>query len=183
LAFQSFELKFKRTWWRALQKTIIDSDNNDKCIKKPPKHMNPFICSNIPAYVVYIFQLIWYSRACDSYQDFLDRGLLLTTKILIQGFLLVKLKSSLRKFYGRNHDLVDRYEIYKRKRIPKGQSTRPIQRNWQNRVQKPNKKNHNATCIGHHHTQTNRNNVNKTCVLIQTTGGKDDPNIIITRKS
>jgi len=31
-------------------------------------------------------------------------------KLLDQGFLLVKLKSSLRKFYGR-HDLVDRYGI------------------------------------------------------------------------
>jgi len=28
-----------------------------------------------------------------------------------EGFLLVKLKSSLRKFYGRHHDLVDRYGI------------------------------------------------------------------------
>jgi hypothetical protein len=27
------------------------------------------------------------------------------------GFLLVKLKSSLRKFYGHHHDLVDRYGI------------------------------------------------------------------------
>jgi hypothetical protein len=31
-----------------------------------------------PACGVYISQLIRYSRACDSYQDFLDRGLLLT---------------------------------------------------------------------------------------------------------
>jgi hypothetical protein len=37
--------------------------------------------------------------------------LLLTMKLLNQGFLLVKLKSSLRKFYGRHHDLVDRYGI------------------------------------------------------------------------
>jgi hypothetical protein len=54
----------------------------------------PFICSNIPAapaYGVYISQMIRY-----SYQDFLDRGLLLTRKLLNQGFLLVKLKSSLR---------------------------------------------------------------------------------------
>jgi hypothetical protein len=74
----------------------------------------PFICSNIPAvpaYGVYISQLIRYSRACGSYQDFLDRGLLLTRKLLNQWFLLVKLKSSLRKFYGRHHDLVDRYGI------------------------------------------------------------------------
>jgi hypothetical protein len=64
-----------------------------------------------PAYGVYISKLIWYSRACDSHQNFLDIGLLLTRKLLNQGFLLVKLKSSLRKFYGRHHDLVDRYGI------------------------------------------------------------------------
>ena len=39
------------------------------------------------------------------------RGLLLARKLLNQGFLLVKLKSSLRKFCGRHHDLVDRYRI------------------------------------------------------------------------
>jgi hypothetical protein len=57
-----------------------------------------FICSNIPAGPVYgvcISQLIRYSRACSSYQDFLDRGLLLTRKLLSQGFLWVILKSSL----------------------------------------------------------------------------------------
>jgi hypothetical protein len=37
------------------------------------------------------------------------RGLLLTRKLLNQAFLLVKLKSSLRKCCGRHHDLVDRY--------------------------------------------------------------------------
>jgi hypothetical protein len=50
----------------------------------------PFICSNIPAapaYGVYISQMIRYPRACGSYQDFLDRGLLLTRKLLNQGFL------------------------------------------------------------------------------------------------
>jgi hypothetical protein len=74
----------------------------------------PFICSNIPAapaYGVYISKLIRYSRACGSYQDIHDRGLLLTRKLLNQGFLVVKLKSSLRKVYGRHHDLVDRYGV------------------------------------------------------------------------
>ena len=74
----------------------------------------PFICSNIPAapaYGVFISQMIRYSRACGSYQDFLDRGFLLTRKLLNQGFLLVKLKSSLRTCCGRHHDLVDRYGI------------------------------------------------------------------------
>ena len=74
----------------------------------------PFLSSNIPAapaYGVYISQLIRYSRACISYHDFLDRGLLLTRKLLNQEFQMVKLKSSLRKFYGRHHELVDRYGI------------------------------------------------------------------------
>jgi hypothetical protein len=55
----------------------------------------PFICSNIsaaPANGVCISQLIRYSRACGSYQDVLDRGLLLPRKLLNQVFLLVKLK-------------------------------------------------------------------------------------------
>ena len=55
----------------------------------------PFICSNIatpPAYGVFISQMMRYSRACGSYQDFLDRGLPLTRKLL-------------------NHDLVDRFVI------------------------------------------------------------------------
>jgi hypothetical protein len=50
--------------------------------------------------------------ACGSYQDFLDKGLMLTRMLLNQGFLLVKLKSLLRKFYCRHHDdLVDYYGI------------------------------------------------------------------------
>ena len=40
-----------------------------------------------------------------SYQDFLDRRLPLTRKLLNQGSLVVKLKPSLRKFYGRLNDL------------------------------------------------------------------------------
>jgi hypothetical protein len=72
----------------------------------------PFKCNKIPAapaYGEYISQLKRYSRACGYYQDFLDRGLLLTRKLLNQGFTL--LKSSLWKFYGRHQDLVDRYGI------------------------------------------------------------------------
>jgi hypothetical protein len=72
----------------------------------------PFICSNIPAapaYGVYISQLMRYSRACGSYLDVLDRGLLLTRNLLNQGFLLLILKSSRWKYYGCHNDLVCRY--------------------------------------------------------------------------
>jgi hypothetical protein len=44
-------------------------------------------------YGVYISQLIRYSWTCGSYQVFLDRRLLPSSKLLNQGFLLVKLKS------------------------------------------------------------------------------------------
>ncbi len=99
----------------------IDSEgrlNGDSTIKQNdfnfPTVNFPFICGNIsaaPAYGLYISQLIRYFKACGSYQDFLNRGLLLTRKLLNQEFLLVKLKSSLRKVYSRHHGLVDRYRI------------------------------------------------------------------------
>ena len=60
---------------------------------------------------IIISQLIQYSKACGSYHNFLDRRLLLTRKLLNEGFLSVTLKSSLRKVYGRHHDLVDGYGI------------------------------------------------------------------------
>ena len=73
----------------------------------------PFLSSNIPAapaYGVYISQLIRFSRACDGYSDFLDRVRLLTGRLLNQGFSDSRLKLSLQKFYGRYHELVDRYD-------------------------------------------------------------------------
>ena len=68
----------------------------------------PFICSNIPAapvYGVYLSQMIRYSIACGSYQDFLDRVLLLTSV----PFGKVEVISS--KALGHHHDLVYRYGI------------------------------------------------------------------------
>jgi hypothetical protein len=62
--------------------------------------------------------------------------------------------------------------LYKRKKIPKGQSkidnseklaTQGTQDN-----EKQNKK-HNTGYVGHHYAQTNTNNVNKKPALLQTT--------------
>ena len=50
------------------------------------------------------------------------------------------------------------------------------------RRRKTNQK-HNTICGGRHYTQTNINNVNKTRGRLQTTGGKDEPNISFMRKS
>ena len=40
------------------------------------------------------------------------------------------------------------------------------------------KKKHNTICIRNHYTETNTNNVNKTYDLLQTTGGKEESNIV-----
>jgi hypothetical protein len=37
----------------------------------------------------------------------------------------------------------------------------------------------NIICVGHHYTQTSSKKVNKTLALLQTTEGKDKPNIVL----
>ena len=59
----------------------------------------PFVSSNIPsspAYGVFISQLIRYSRACSSYECFILRARRLSSKLLKQGYLAERLKSSFR---------------------------------------------------------------------------------------
>ena len=67
-------------------------------------------CKLLVFYGVYISQLIRYSRTCAKYQDFLKRAVLLAHKLL-QGCIQSNLKSSLLKFYGRHHELLDPYGI------------------------------------------------------------------------
>ena len=74
----------------------------------------PFLSSNIPsspAYGVFISQLIRYARACSSYEYFTLRARRLSSKLLKQGYLVERLKSSFRKFYGRYGDLVEQYGV------------------------------------------------------------------------
>ena len=74
----------------------------------------PFLSSNIPsspAYGVFISQLIRYARACSSYECFILRAMRLSNKLLGQGYVKERLKSSLRKFYGWYGDLTKQYEV------------------------------------------------------------------------
>ena len=77
----------------------------------------PYLSSNIPsapAYGVYVSQLIRNARACSNYQDFIERGKVLTTKLLSQGYKKKnknKLVATLKKSYGRHHDLVNSYNV------------------------------------------------------------------------
>jgi hypothetical protein len=43
------------------------------------------------------------------------------------------------------------------------------------------KQKHNTICVEDHCVDANTNNVNKTCTILQTTGGKDEPNIAFMR--
>ena len=74
----------------------------------------PFLCSNIPAspaYGVFISQLIRYGRACSHYGNFIQRSKLLTNKLLTQGYCKPRLIKALKKFYGRHHNIVDKYDV------------------------------------------------------------------------
>jgi hypothetical protein len=62
-------------------------------------YRNMQFLNNLIINITKVSQFIRYSRACGSYQNFLDRGLLLKRKLLKQGFLLVKIKSLIRKCY------------------------------------------------------------------------------------
>ena len=63
------------------------------------------------AYGVFNPQLIRYARPCRNYADFWYHARLLTITILEQGYVAKRLKTSLQKFYGRHHELVDRYYV------------------------------------------------------------------------
>ena len=48
-----------------------------------------------------------------------------------------------------------------------------------NKTQNEDKKKPQHKCVGHHYTQTNTNNVNKTWVLLHTTGCQDESKWIL----
>ena len=84
------------------------------CVSRTPLHCfarGPIILLRRPCPLCRNNQLIWYFRAWGSYHVFLDRGLLHTRKLLNQGFLVVTVRSSIRRNYGRHHDLGNIYWI------------------------------------------------------------------------
>ena len=59
----------------------------------------------------FISQLIRYVRACSSYGCFILRATRLSNKLLEQGYVKERLKSSLRKCYCRYGDFIKQYEV------------------------------------------------------------------------
>ena len=101
-----------------LRKISPKTNNKNKHPKRDDSNFHitklPFLRSNIPsspAYGVFISQLIRYARACSSYECFILRAVQLSSKLPGQGYVMERLKSSLRKFYGRYGDLIKHYEV------------------------------------------------------------------------
>ena len=61
--------------------------------------------------VLFISQLIRHARACSSNGCFILRAARLSSKLLRQGYVVERLKSSLKKFYGRYGVLIKHYEV------------------------------------------------------------------------
>jgi hypothetical protein len=79
-------------------------NGNVKYISNKQTLLYPKICCkskyrNIYRYLTFLY--IWYDIP-ERVVLYLDRRLLLTRKLLIQGFLMVKMRSSLPTFYGRH---------------------------------------------------------------------------------
>ena len=73
----------------------------------------PHLDGDVPkatSYGVYISQLIRFARACSSVDDFNERNLLITKKLLNQGYRYHKLRKTFAKFYYRNLGLISKYK-------------------------------------------------------------------------
>ena len=117
------ELEIKETTESAASSTYLDCylyiDNGKLTTRLYDKRDDfnfpivnfPFLSSNIPSVPAYVSKLIRYARACSNYQDFIERGKLLNTKLLRQGYQKMKLVAIFKNFYGRHHDLVKPYNV------------------------------------------------------------------------
>ena len=74
----------------------------------------PFLDGNVPrspSYGVYISKLICFARVCSNDDDFNNRNLFLTAKLLKQDYRYHKILKAFSKFYHRHSDLIVKYNI------------------------------------------------------------------------
>ena len=70
----------------------------------------PFLDGDIPcspSYGVYISQLIRFARVCSNVDDFNNRNLFSTVKLLKQGYRYHKIRKAFSKFYHRHSELLN----------------------------------------------------------------------------
>ena len=83
----------------------------------------PFLDGDVPrspSYGVYISQLIRFARVCSNVDDFNDRNLFLTAKLLKQGYRYHKILKAFSKFYYRHFELIVKYNILLKALLQKG---------------------------------------------------------------
>ena len=74
----------------------------------------PFLDGDVsrsPSYGVYISQLIRFARVRYNVDDFNNRNLFLTAKLLNQGYRYHKILIAFSKFYHRHSELIVKYKI------------------------------------------------------------------------
>ena len=74
----------------------------------------PFLDGDVtrsPSHCVYISQLIRFARVCSNVDDFNNRNLYLTAKLLKQGYRHHKIRKAFSKFYYRHSELIVKYNI------------------------------------------------------------------------
>ena len=94
---------------------IVSSKNYDKRDDFNFEIVNfPFLDGDVPrspSYGVYISQLIRFARVCSNVDDFNNRNLFLTAKLLKQGYRYHKIRKAFSKFYHRHSELIVKYKI------------------------------------------------------------------------
>ena len=74
----------------------------------------PFLDGDVPrspSYGVYISQLIRFARVCSNVEDFNNRNLFLTAKLLKQGYRYHKIGIAFSRLYHRSLELIVKYNI------------------------------------------------------------------------
>ena len=99
----------------SITKGIVSSKIHDKQDDFNFEIVNfPFLDGDVPrspSYCVYISQLIRFARVCSNVDDFNNRNLFLTAKLLKQGYRYHKIQKAFSKFYHRHSELIVKYNI------------------------------------------------------------------------
>ena len=83
----------------------------------------PFLDGDVPrslSYGVYISQLIRFARVCSNGDDFNNRNLILTAKLLKQEYKYHKIRKAFSKFYHRHSELIIKYNIWLKTLLQQG---------------------------------------------------------------
>ena len=83
----------------------------------------PFLDGDVPlapSYGVYISQLVRFARVCTTFEDFNERNLAITSKLLQQGYRFPKLINTFKKFYSRYEHLMTKYGVTRKQLISLG---------------------------------------------------------------